>query len=61
MEPTVYWHRTLGDIMNSLIGCGFCITRVIEPEPPESWAKNHPERMDGARIPDFFGLVCKRD
>lgn len=61
MEPSVYWHRTLADIMNALINCSFRIMRVIEPEPPESWAKQHPERMDGARIPDFFGLVCKKD
>ena len=61
MEPSVNWHRTLGDIMNSLIACNFRIVQVIEPEPPDSWRINHPERMDAARIPDFIVLVCKRD
>jgi hypothetical protein len=62
MEPTVYWHRTtLGDIMNSLIACKFCIVQVIEPEPSESWSTNHPDFMDGARIPDFLILVCRRE
>ena len=60
MEPTVYWHRTLGDIMNELISCGFDICRVIEPEPPECWRSMCPDRMDGARIPDFLLLVCRR-
>ena len=60
MEPTVYWHRTLGDIMNQLISCGFQIARVIEPEPPECWRSMCPDRMDGARIPDFLVLVCRR-
>jgi SAM-dependent methyltransferase len=61
MEPSVNWHRTLGDIMNSLIACNFRIAQVIEPEPPYSWRINHPECMDAARIPDFIVLVCKRD
>ena len=60
MEPTVYWHRTLSDIMNELISCGFQIARVIEPEPPECWRSMCPDRMDGARIPDFLVLVCRR-
>ncbi len=60
MEPTVYWHRTLGDIVNELISCDFRIKKVIEPEPPEAWKDKHPNRMDGARIPDFLILVCDR-
>lgn len=60
MEPTVYWHRTLGDIMNQLISCGLDIARVIEPEPPECWRSMCPDRMDGARIPDFLVLVCRK-
>lgn len=60
MEPTVYWHRTLSDIMNELISCGFQIARVIEPEPPECWRSMCPDRMDGARMPDFLVLVCRR-
>jgi len=61
MEPTVFWHRTLGDLMNSLIANKFRIAQVIEPEPPESWVKNHPERMDAGRIPDFIVLVCRKE
>jgi hypothetical protein len=60
MEPTVCWHRTLGDIINELISCEFSIKRVIEPEPPESWRTEHYDRMDGGRIPDFLVLVCDR-
>jgi hypothetical protein len=46
--------------MNELISCGFQIARVIEPEPPEYWRSMCPDRMDGARIPDFLVLVCRR-
>ena len=61
MEPTVAWHRTLGDTVNSLISSGFRLLRILEPEPPESWATLHPERLDGARVPDFLVLVCKKE
>ncbi|MBN1235476.1 MAG: class I SAM-dependent methyltransferase [Methanotrichaceae archaeon] len=60
MQPTVYWHRTLGDIINDLISCEFRINKVIEPEPPESWKTEHNDRMDAGRIPDFLVLVCER-
>ncbi len=59
MEPAVTWHRTLGDIMNSLISVGFQVTRVIEPEPPESWRDNE-RQNDAFRIPEFLALVCKK-
>jgi len=58
---SINWHRTLGDIMNSLIDSGFAIRRVIEPEPPELWKTELPNFMDGARIPNFIVLVCQRD
>jgi hypothetical protein len=60
MQPTVYWHRTLADIVNRLISCQFRISRIIEPEAPVCWKEEHPERMDGARIPDFLILVCEK-
>lgn len=60
MEPTVYWHRTLSDIMNQLISCGFDIARVIEPEAPECWRSMCPDRLEGGRIPDFLVLLCRK-
>ena len=60
MEPTVFWHRPLSDQVNALISRGFRIVEVIEPEPPESWFRDYPERLDAARIPDFLILVCSR-
>ena len=61
MEPTVAFHRTLGDTVNSLISCGFRLLQLLEPEPPESWSTLYPERLDAARIPDFLIFVCKKD
>ena len=62
MKPTISWHRTLSDLVNALISCGFRITRLIEPEPPESWFTLYPNRAEGdSRIPDFLVLVCNRE
>ncbi len=62
MEPTISWHRTLGDLVNTLISCGFRITRLIEPEPPESWFHLHPEMYKSdSRKPDFMIIVCSRE
>jgi SAM-dependent methyltransferase len=62
MEPTIYWHRTLGDIVNSLISCGLQITRLIEPEPPESWITLRPQSYEAdLRKPDFMIIVCRRE
>lgn len=62
MEPTIYWHRTLGDLVEGLLSCGFRITRLIEPEPPESWLTLHPERYESdSRKPDFLVLICNRE
>lgn len=61
MEPSVYWHRTLGDILNCLISNGFRITQVIEPEPTEAARQACPPLVDNNRVPDFLVLVCKRE
>jgi SAM-dependent methyltransferase len=61
MAPTVYWHRTLGDLVNGLISCGFRIMQLIEPEPPESMRISHPELYESdMRKPDFLVIVCHR-
>jgi len=62
MEPTIHWHRTLGDLVNALISSGFRITKLIEPEPTELWFSLHPKSAEGdSRIPDFLILVCNRE
>jgi SAM-dependent methyltransferase len=62
MEPTIYWHRTLGDIVNSLITCGFRISKLIESEPPVSWRETRPQSYDSdSRKPDFLIIVCTRE
>jgi SAM-dependent methyltransferase len=62
MEPTITWHRTLGDLVNVLISSGFRITKLIEPEPTELWFSLYPKSAEGdSRIPDFLILVCDRE
>lgn len=62
MSPTITWHRTLGDIINTLISGGFSIAQLIEPEPTELWFDLFPESAEGdSRIPDFIVLVCSQE
>ena len=62
MDPTISWHRTLGDLLNPLISCGFRIKRLIEPEPPEFWINLHPEMYKSdSRKPDFLVVVCSQE
>lgn len=62
MEPTIYWHRTLGDIINSLIAHGFHIRQLIEPEPPESLRNLNPQAYESdSRKPDFLVIVCRQE
>jgi SAM-dependent methyltransferase len=62
MEPTISWHRTLSDLVNSLISYGFRIAQLIEPEPPESWINLHPEMYKSdSRRPDFLVVVCSKE
>jgi SAM-dependent methyltransferase len=62
MEPTISWHRTLGDIINALIGFGFRIERLVEPEPPEFWKITRPEAYESdRRKPDFIVVVGVRE
>jgi SAM-dependent methyltransferase len=62
MEPTIYWHRTLGDIVNTLISCKFRIIELLEPEPPDSWRASRPQAYEAdMRKPDFLVIVCCRE
>jgi SAM-dependent methyltransferase len=53
------FHRTLGTLLNGLVGAGFAVERVVEPVPSERWLRAHPHWADERRRPIFL-LVCAR-
>jgi SAM-dependent methyltransferase len=59
----VEYHRTLGDHVRDVVGAGFRIEQLVEPEWPEEnryvWGGWSPTR--GALLPGTLILVCRKD
>lgn len=51
--PFVAYHRTLGDVLDLLVEAGFCVERLLEPEPTDEHAAAlRPEELErGALLP----------
>jgi len=60
LEPTVAYHRTLGDYFNSLVESGFTVTRMVEPIPSAEALAKDPRLADLLRIPHFLVMVCRK-
>ena len=54
------YHRTLSSIINTLIGEGFRIEKVIEPVPTLEMLKEHPEYDDLLIKPDFLVVRARK-
>ena len=48
------YHRTLSTVINTLIGSGFRIDKIIEPVPTPEQLREHPEYDDLLHKPDFL-------
>lgn len=48
------YHRTLSTVINTLIGSGFRIDKIIEPVPTPELLREHPEYDDLLHKPDFL-------
>ena len=48
------YHRTLSAVINTLIGSGFRIDKIIEPVPTPELLREHPEYDDLLHKPDFL-------
>ena len=57
VDDVVKYHRKFSSVMNSLIGAGFSLQKLIEPYPTEEMVKEHPSTADLRHKPDF--LVVK--
>ena len=43
-ELCVSYHHTLADYFQAILSAGFQIDELVEPNPPESWRRNHPKQ-----------------
>lgn len=61
-SPMLYYPRTIGDYINTLIDNDFEILRVVEPEPTEELMKKFPRHSynDYDRTTQFFLLKARR-
>ncbi|MGG1518049.1 class I SAM-dependent methyltransferase [Paenibacillus oryzisoli] len=60
-SDVVKYHRTVATYMNALIGAGFRITQVAEPQPTEEAMAVSAEMRDEARRPIFLLLAAVKN
>ena len=56
------YHFTISDYVNALLGAGFTLDRLEEPDPPEEWKESQSGRYDGfIETPSYLILkISKR-
>ncbi len=59
-EEIVKYHRTLTTYIQTLIECGFVITGVKEPKPPEHLLKIYPSMSDEFRRPMMMIISARK-
>ena len=59
-EEVVKYHRTLTTYIQTLIGCGFEITGVQEPRPPEHLLKAYPSMAEELRRPMMLIISARK-
>ena len=66
-ERNIFWltnnvikyHRTISEIINTLIDCGFTIEKVLEPEPIQQY-KDSNRNIECKHKPHFLMFKCKK-
>jgi len=53
VDEVIKYHRTFSSIVNTLVGSGFIIQKVLEPYPSEEIIKKYPDYEDNLHKPDF--------
>jgi SAM-dependent methyltransferase len=56
----IKYHRTVATYVNALLDCGFRLTRLLEPAPPEEFVRRHPELCDEWRRPAFLVISAEK-
>jgi SAM-dependent methyltransferase len=57
-DDVIKYHRTIATQVNTLIGAGFRITRLLEPPPAQEILNKHPEYKDELRRPLFLLIAA---
>ena len=55
--PGLYFHHTLADYLNTLVGVGFILERIEEPEPQGPLAER---RTDMTRMAEFLVVAVRK-
>lgn len=54
----VKYHRTVATYVNTVIGAGFTIARLSEPQPTRELLDTHPAWQDETRRPMFLLIAA---
>jgi SAM-dependent methyltransferase len=57
----VKYHRTVATYVNTLIGSGFTIMKLSEPQPTQELLDKHPEWQDETRRPMFLLIAAVKN
>jgi hypothetical protein len=57
-HDVVKYHRTVATQVNALLGAGFTITKLCEPQPTQEMLDKHPEMWDETRRPMFLLIAA---
>jgi SAM-dependent methyltransferase len=58
--PVRKYHRTVASYVNALIGAGFTIAQLAEPQPPPALLATHPDMQDEMRRPMFLLIAASK-
>lgn len=53
-EKILLFHRTLTTYINTLLGIGFSLEKIMEPKPSQAMLKKHPSFEEDFRCADFI-------
>ena len=56
----VKYHRTIADIINTLLSLGFVLEEVLETKIPEKYFKYHPEYKRTKHVPDYLMIKVRK-
>ncbi|WP_077706985.1 class I SAM-dependent methyltransferase [Virgibacillus dokdonensis] len=59
-EKVLLFHRTLTTYMNTLLGIGFELEKIIEPKPSQEMLKKYPSFEENFRCADFIVFKLKK-
>ncbi|SHI00352.1 Methyltransferase domain-containing protein [Virgibacillus chiguensis] len=59
-EKVLLFHRTLTTYMNTLLGIGFELEKIIEPKPSQEMLKKYPSFEEDFRCADFIVFKLKK-